>query len=1074
MAVIDNKSIKLKDALNNILPTSDRIDIFTAYFYFGGFSEIYKAAKDKKIRLLIGKELDLSAIDEITKALREDNGYDLSDFASRKKSGSLMILEENILKTLSVLINETELFDKEGNYEALEIFFDKIRDGTLEIRKTIKDEHAKFYISHNKPLNSQNGDYPGTVIMGSSNFTSRGLSNQGELNEVFRDREHYNTYLNIFEEQWNDSNSIKIADIKKSEKFIDFIKKNTWIFNVQKPYDIYNRILNEIFKEVDYDILTPSKITSGKYSNLLYQIDAVKMAIDKLNKYDGAIIADVVGLGKSVIAATVAKNLEQYEPFIICPPHLIDQWKEYRSEFKLKGDVYSSGNIKKIFSEKKNTLNQQLIIIDEAHKFRNEDTTDYKLLHQIVRGHPNNKVLLLTATPFSNQPSDIFSLIKLFQIPGYSTLRTVNNLSIKFKELIKRYKRIRKIISENKYGLQEEAEAKEIAMEQRKIIENVIIRRSRIDLKKIERYKDDLEKQNIKFPEIEGPILIDFELKENQKDYIDTLKMLSDETIGFKGARYNPAKYIIDDKLFQDIFGLKPYETELQVSQIDLGSTIRRLLIMRFESSLYSFKNTLNKMIRKYQIVVDNFTKSGDILIGDLEEIDELLESDFDYKVDEKIKKIPKSVIVNIKEFESDLLNDFDILKKIYKIWFTSRNANDYKTERLQEIIKEKLKENGDRKIVIFSNYADTVDYLYNQLSHNMKRVVKYTSKELQSKKKYIISDFDASYDENRKTNDFDVLICTDTLSEGLNLNRAGIVINYDIPYNPTRVIQRVGRINRINKKMFDKILILNFFPTPTGETEVKIKLISTLKILLINSIIGSDTKHLTDSESLRTFFKNSFDEELINFEDESWDTKHLNNYFKFKHNQNYIDVLNAIPRRSRLAREAKSNFDSIVFAKKNDDVIFMAKNNIRIDHIGPEVALNVFIADDKEKGFQVSKELNLSVSDYVESITTYKESAEITGKRSETLKVLKFLMIKHNEETLYLKDLVKIIQDYDDLSEGLFKDILNLDLKNDSIIKDLKQIVPETLVKNIISKADKLNENKEIIMMIEELNYVK
>jgi hypothetical protein len=355
-----------------------------------------------------------------------------------------------------------------------------------------------------------------------------------------------------------------------------------------------------------------------------------------------------------------------------------------------------------------------------------------------------------------------------------------------------------------------------------------------------------------------------------------------------------------------------------------------------------------------------------------------------------------------------------------------------------------------------------------------MKRVVKYTSKELQSKKKYIISDFDASYDENRKTNDFDVLICTDTLSEGLNLNRAGIVINYDIPYNPTRVIQRVGRINRINKKMFDKILILNFFPTPTGETEVKIKLISTLKILLINSIIGSDTKHLTDSESLRTFFKNSFDEELIKFEDESWDTKHLNNYFKFKHNQNYIDVLNAIPRRSRLAREAKSNFDSIVFAKKNDDVIFMAKNNIRIDHIGPEVALNVFIAEDKEKGFQVSKELNLSVSDYVESITTYKESAEITGKRSETLKVLKFLMIKHNEESLYLKDLVKIIQDYDDLSEGLFKDILNLDLKNDSIIKDLKQIVPETLVKNIISKADKLNENKEIIMMIEELNYVK
>jgi ERCC4-related helicase len=1068
MALIDNKLIYMKEAISNALQTSDRLDILTGYFYLSGFNQIYKQSIDKKIRLLIGIELDISLIGEITKALREDEYTDLTEFISRKKTESKQVLEDNFIKTLIAFINDTDLFDKREDIESLRIFLEKIENGTIEIKKTIKNHHAKIYLIHNKPELSNNGDAPGTVIMGSSNFSSSGFELQGELNKSSRNKEDFDELGKKFEELWDDSNSVRIVDNLNSKIFIKNIKEKIWTYKVPKPSDIYNRILHELFKEKEDKIITPYKITKGKYSNLLYQVDAVKNGIDKLNKYDGVIIADVVGLGKSIIASTIARNLDDYEPLIICPPHLIDQWEDYRSEFGLKGSVFSSGNIKKLYEKKGISDKKQLIIVDEAHRFRNDETNDYKLLHQITRNHPDNKVLLLTATPFSNQPSDIFSLIKLFQVPGYSTLRTVSNLSAKFKDLIKRYKKIRKSIAESNYTEVEQKEAKSIALEQRRLIENIVIRRSRIDLTIIEKYRDDLDKQNIKFPKVIGPEVVEYNLGDYQKDYIDTLNKLSDEESGFKGTRYNPANYQINQQKFENLYGKKSYETELRVSQIDLGMTIKRLLIMRFESSLSAFLNTLVKMIEKYNQVVEYYFKTGEILIS-FDEYENFEEDSVDFLTENKLRSINSDVLVNKFEFEKDLVNDQKILKEIFGKW-NNKKIDDEKLKTLSKILKNELKNNPDKKIVVFSNYADTVSYIYSSLKSIFNnKIISYTSKSPKSLKNIIINDFDASVRQDLQTNEFDVLICTDTLSEGLNLNRAGIVINYDIPYNPTKVIQRVGRINRINKKMFDTINILNFFPTATGESIVKIKLISTLKILFYNSIIGSDTKHLTENEDLNTFFKKTYDEVEKTDNSESWDTQHINNYEKFKHNLSYIDFLNKLPRRTRVRRNKNSKFDSIAFAKRNDDVVFITNKDNLFDHLNIEESLKEIYSKDEEVGYEVTEALNESVTNYLEKIIIKNEVSEITGKRSESLKNLKYIRKIDKSDTNYLDDLIKVIQEYEDLTDGVFKEILNIDINSNDYIIKLKEIIPPILIKNIILKAERAKTSQELLMFIEE-----
>lgn len=1102
MAIIDNKSKTMHDALINALTSADKVDIEVAFFYFSGWQLLAKHLKDKKIRILVGKYIDPIKIPKLLSRIKQEGkDVDLAPFQSEDYIPSRTLKKQTYVNGFLRLSNESSLLDESDDQDAYKILENKIADGSLEIKLTATQEHGKIYILHNKFEHSQKGDYPGTVFMGSSNFTFQGLLNQGELNERYSDKERYVEYLTKFNDLWKDSQNIDIATKENNDDLLKQLKKDLWIHSTPSPYAVYIRVLHELFgKESVESIKSPGQITNEKYMDLEYQLDAIKIVIDKLNKYDGVILADVVGLGKSIIAAAVAYNCN-IQPIIIAPPHLKDQWEDYQEEFKLPGArVFSSGAIEDIYEHYKNNNKPLLIIIDEAHRYRNEDTDDYRMLHHICNSHPENKVILLTATPFNNDPKDVFALIKLFQIPGQSTIRSVDNLSLRFRELIERYKKLnRERRNRNLTQSQIDKEADEISIELRRLIENVVIRRSRLDLQTITRYKTDLKKQKVDFAKVEGPVLLDYILGKLLKLYLDTIMEITSEEMnqekGFIGARYKPSSYIQDREIFLKRYGKDLDETDLKTAQINLAKFMKRLLVMRFESSKAAFRILLENMIRSNQMILDWWAKLGKVPImkkGQIPNPDDILESTEDTLSEELNQQTAEIEFQKLKEskgliavdksyidpkFIEDVTKDKKLLEDMQDNWFGPKANSikdlDPKLEEVKEKIDKLLSENPQRKIVIFSSYADTVNYLNEELlKRGLKRILKYTASDAsKTTKKIIRRNFDAGIGINDQDNDYDVLISTDALSEGYNLHRAGVVINYDIPYNPTRVIQRIGRINRINKKVFSELLIYNCFPTDTGESEIKIKQISTLKMRLINAVVGSDTKTLTDDEKLQSFFIDEYHKAESQNEVLSWDAYHREIYDQSKKDKtSYDEALNIKPR-SRVIRENYSTNAIVAFGKKGEHSLFALKEAEELSIVAAEKALNYFKAGKEKKGKEADKQYD-EVFKMVRDLLFEKHPLPpISGRRADALKKLKIIEDKLPRAKDYCHDLAQIIKKYDGINEGDLKSITQLDLDDiEKAFEELKTIVPQHHIHAINERVARLEGESETIVLSEDI----
>jgi superfamily II DNA or RNA helicase/HKD family nuclease len=1090
----------MQKALINALTSAERVDIEVAFFYFSGWRLLAKYLKDKKIRILVGKYIDPEAIPELLAKIKQEGAdVDLEPFQPRKTISSRTGKKQTYIKSFTRMGNESSLLDESDSQDTYKILEDKIANGSLEIKLTDRQEHGKMYIFHNLPEFSQNGDYPGTVFMGSSNFTYQGLLNQGELNERHSDKEHYLMYTDKFESLWADSKNIDIATLDTKEDLLKQFKDVLWIHATPSPYAVYIRVLHELFGKEDIETMkTPGQITKEKYLDLEYQIDAIKSVLNKLEKYDGVILADVVGLGKSIIASAAA-HISGLKAIIIAPPHLREQWDDYQEEFRLPGArVFSSGLVDEVYQKYKNNNEPLLIIVDEAHRYRNEDTDDYRMLHHICTSHPENKVILLTATPFNNNPKDIFSLIKLFQIPGQSTIRSVDNLSLRFRELIERYKKLNKDRRGGEMSQTEiDKEADEISIELRRLIENVIIRRSRLDLRAITRYREDLDKQHIDFAEVKGPELLTYDLGNLSDLYFDTLHKITkteDEGGGFIGARYKPADYIDDREEFLKIYGKYLDETDLKTAQTNLAKFMKRLLVMRFESSKDAFRATLISMIDSTIMVEKWWNKLGKVPImkkGQIPDPDTILDTSGDNVIDEINKQISDTELINLKEsrgliavdkslinpkFIDDVVKDRELLTQIYEDWF-GLNAEliknlDPKLDEVKRQIDKLLSKDPERKIVIFSTYADTVNYLSEELRRRgLLRVLKYTAADAsKGMKKIVRSNFDAGLDKEDQLNDYDVLVSTDALSEGYNLHRAGIVINYDIPYNPTRVIQRIGRINRINKKVFDNLYIYNFFPTATGESEIKIQQISTLKMRLINSVVGSDTKTLTDDEKLQTFFKDEYKKAEDENEVISWDAIHHEAYDQAKKDKEAFNDALMIKPRSRVIRENQKIPTIVAFGKKGEHAVFVLKVSEAPSIVSAEVALKYFRAEKEEVGKEADKQYD-EVFKLIRDILFEKHPLPtISGRRSESLKVIKVIEDNLPKAKDYCQDLSQIIKKYDGINEGDLKSITQLSVENlEEAFIELKEIVPQHQIDSINERASRLEGEYETIVLSED-----
>lgn len=866
--ITNNKDQKtLEQRLKTLISVSDELKFLVGYFYFHGWSAIYEGLQknpQQRLKILVGMQVCNVAGSIVEYAEQHDIP------TSREEEF------QKYLTSLGVALNNVKM-DTEEAHNQVRFFLEMIAEERLMIRKTENPNHAKLYLFLLNEDQAEIHGKPGKLITGSSNLTRPGLNGQEEFNVEISDYGHPEAF-DYFDELWERAIPITEA-MQNRTQLVHFIQHKTQTATVT-PFEAYCLILKTYLDlqlqphDIDFDSLL-QKVGLRKLS---YQSDAVGQALQMIEQHNGCIIADVVGLGKSVIASMIARQLNQ-RGIIICPPGLMGDaekkdsgWWEYLEKFGLHNwQVYSRGIVDRI-SENIEGRDFEVVIVDEAHYFRNQDTADYEALSMICRG---KKVILLSATPFNNSPADIYALIKLFITPGKSSISLEDNIAAKFTTINYRYKQLSQL-SKNWNStdpdkkqkaaiiytntLQEElpvdpekikAYNKKLSDEIKRTISPVVIRRNRLDLKEDVVYAKEIGK----LATVAAPQELFYYLSVEQDQFYDEIiQTYFSENGRFTGAIYQPYSYektTIPAKLDQQ-------ENRQFTQQRNLYQFMRRLLVQRFESSFGSFEKSIERFLETHLMMLKFIQKTGKFILDrslidrirdfDPEEIDQSLK---DYANKVLDRKTPKNTeVYEIDRFErkdeflQDIASDIELFREIREhIRVLMLVQNDPKQSEIIAIIKKQLQKEPDRKIILFSEYVDTIKHLEKQFRKEFgNEVLVCDGKVSRELAKQLNGDFNAQYGGS-KTNHFKILLTSDKLSEGFNLNRAGIIINYDIPWNPTRVIQRVGRINRIGAKVFEELFIFNFFPSVKGSDFVRSREIAQHKMFMIHSALGEDVK---------------------------------------------------------------------------------------------------------------------------------------------------------------------------------------------------------------------------------------
>lgn len=819
----------LLDRFKSTLKDTQLFDVLVGYFRASGFYQLSDSFESlDKIRILVGLGVDENSF----RAVSEYSSQTVFDFESHSRAKRQF--QENLIDEIES--NETADERLEVGLRKFITFLqvncldpkqDKVNGGNgkkLQLRAyPSKNIHAKVYIGRFQP---EDRDY-GFVITGSSNFSYSGLVANREFNVELRKRGDVAYALDQFEALWKDS-----VDI--SEEFVDAVQKKTWLNDTITPYELYLKLIYEYLQE---DINLQDKISTylpDGFMQLQYQEQAVIQALKKLEEFNGVFLADVVGLGKTFIAAQLLQQVHG-RILVICPPVLKDYWKNSLIEFGVPAHVESLGKLEALI--RKGIDRFDYIVVDEAHRFRNEATQSYADLLDICRG---KKVILVTATPLNNTIDDIFSQLKLFQIPKKSTIPGIPNLEKFFNRLRKRFANLKKGDPEYRQIVSE------VSVEIReKILKHVMVRRTRSDV--IRYFKQDTESQGLVFPEMQDPQKVAYQFEGRVETAFNTTISLFQE---FRYTRYISLLYYVGTK------GLSEFEKQ---QQRNVGGFMKSILVKRLESSFYAFKKSVGRFVISYEQFIKMF-KEGTVYISKKVNVYDLLDND-DLDKLEKFVEEEKAQKYAAKDFKKsflpDLEHDLVVLKQIEDLW---RNIDE--DPKLNQLIHE-IKTNKNlkkRKLVLFTESKETGDHLYENLSRSFpQKVMFYSSQGGRYWKQDNLCNHAVSrelitsnYDPNsrKQVDELRILITTDILSEGINLHRANIVINYDLPWNPTRVLQRTGRINRLGTT-HSKVFIYNFFPTSQADAQLGLEKNITNKIQMFHDILGEDAKYLTDGEEI-------------------------------------------------------------------------------------------------------------------------------------------------------------------------------------------------------------------------------
>lgn len=655
-----------------------------------------------------------------------------------------------------------------------------------------------------------------------------------------------------------------------------------------------------------------------------------------------------------------------------------------------------------------------------------------------------------------------------------------------------RYKTLREKQKTEKITDEEiKAEVDDIAKKIRSIISPLVIRRSRLDLQDIPEYANDLKQQNIQLVLPDDPEELEYDLSGLKELYLSTLDRISkseggsDSVYRFKAARYSPVLYIreeLKDKLAKELEDKTGVKFNLLLGrQANISSFMRHLLVARFESSVAAFQASLGYMIQSSEHLLRWIEKRHKIPVfkkGNLPDVEAFYESGGDgtEEIEELFEKYEDRGFFEIDmkyvkdDFVTDVEADIQLLKNLRVQWFGKDNMvkSDPKLDSFIDIVRKQMKNEPNRKLIVFSEFADTVNYLGEALANAGLPVMKYTSADATSANKdRIRANFDAGLKSILQRNDYHILVATDAISEGYNLHRAGAIFNYDIPYNPTRVIQRIGRINRINKRVFDKLYIYNYFPTDVGEAETRTKEISTLKMAMIHAIMGEDTKALTKEEDLQAYFKERYRKEFARSEEASWDTPYRKLLNTLKGTDTY-DKAMELPHRARTARNMeKPRKGVLMFGRKGDDFVFKIGDTMNNPvMVSAEEAISLFDADKSEQPVDFTSDFDVvyqkvKVSLFSSDVTERNEKELINA-----LAKVKVLMKNQLLPKDYLSDLAQVIK-ADALSGYEIRYINQLAPKDAGKLP--LRISAEYLAR-MINSQNKVDEGEETLILSEEL----
>jgi superfamily II DNA or RNA helicase len=865
--IIDNRNSKLVDSITTMLGQTELARFAVGYFFVSGLESISKQLGHvKELKLLIGSTTNSRTLEQMAEGhrrlslvhdeLEEDNYRKKSD-----RQAMAMETAENVRSAIE-LMDQTDIAE-----ETVHVLVRMIEEKRLKVRVYTKGRmHAKAYIFTygdtfnllGQPIEKHE---KGIAVVGSSNLSLAGIFHNTELNVVVSGNNNHDELCSWFDSLWNESQDFDEALMEEM--------KESWALAPATPYDIYMKTLYSLVK-TRLEEATPSNLLwdDDIFRQLTdFQQDAVRQATAMIRKNRGTFVADVVGLGKSFIGAAIIKHFERTErrrTVILCPATLVPMWERYSHDYDLNAQIVSMGMLT-VGEDGENFLldndiyaDRDFLLIDESHNLRNVGTQRYRLVSDYMAGDPNRRCCLLTATPRNRTAWDVFNQIKLFHPTDKTDLPIDPPDLRRFFSMIEKQERnlpdllTHVLIRRTRnfvlryYGFDSETNQRVDAANFAPYLKGQ--RRAYVKVNGKNQYFPRRELQTVEYSIEETYQGLYQELRSHLgKARKEKSKLPKNYDGELTYARYGLFRYVKDEAASRE-----PYKN-LKSTGPNLRGLARVLLFKRFESSVEAFRKTIGRFLesnRRFLMALEGgMVPAGELAQSMLYQTDDYEEQDFLDALQEASEKYLPG------DFHFDLLkqhvaHDVQVLEDVLEKISPITPEHDAKLQKLISLLPESTLNKGKR--LIFTQYADTADYLFEHLNKNNRSDIDVITGSTSKSKFRVVGRFsplsNPDYKPQSGESELNTVIATDVLSEGLNMQDCDTIVNYDLHWNPLRLIQRFGRIDRIGST-HDKVFGLNFLPELGIEQNLGLRQRLERRIAEIQETIGEDSAILDPTE---------------------------------------------------------------------------------------------------------------------------------------------------------------------------------------------------------------------------------